>query len=413
MLKQSLNINTVGLGFVGLVTTTVLASKGFEINALETNKKKLSNIKINKIDFFEPNLNFNLKKYKKRIHFLNKEKILEDKINVIFICVGTPTKKNGIIDLRNIYTACKKFKKYKKEKIILVIKSTVLPGTIDKIKKKFFINNKNINFCSNPEFLREGSAYNDFIKSEKIVLGVDNNYTIKIMVEIYKSFNSTFIYTNFVTAEFIKYLSNNLLACMISFSNFMSLLSFKIKNIDIKKAFDSVKLDKRWFGSPALISSYFHPGIGYGGSCLPKDVNALANFSKKFFKKNNLLNNVSQINSRVTNQMVSKAKKKFKDSKCKKIIFLGVSFKPGSDDIRNSKSLEFIRKFIKGFDLNYQIHDEIVTNINLNNKNKKVAKLNLNINRDYFYVLLTPWPKYINFLKKISKKNIFDGKHII
>ena len=178
MLKQSLNINTVGLGFVGLVTTTVLASKGFEINALETNKKKLSNIKINKIDFFEPNLNFNLKKYKKRIHFLNKEKILEDKINVIFICVGTPTKKNGIIDLRNIYTACKKFKKYKKEKIILVIKSTVLPGTIDKIKKKFFINNKNINFCSNPEFLREGSAYNDFIKSEKIVLGVDNNYTI-------------------------------------------------------------------------------------------------------------------------------------------------------------------------------------------------------------------------------------------
>jgi len=413
MNKKDFNINIIGLGFVGLVTTAVLAKKGFKINAIEIDEKKLADTKKNKISFFEPNLNFNLKKYKKKINFLNQESILEDKINVIFICVGTPSKKSGIIDLKYIYSACKKFKKYKKEKIILVIKSTVLPGTIENLKNKFFFNNKNIYFCSNPEFLREGSAYNDFIKSEKIVLGVDDTYTIKIMNQIYKNFKSKFIYTNFVTAEFTKYLSNNLLACIISFSNFMSILSFKIKKVDIKKAFDSVKLDRRWFGSPALISSYFHPGIGYGGSCLPKDVNALSNFSKKFFKKKNLLNNISSINSAVTNQMIVNAKKKFKESKCKKIIFLGVSFKPGSDDIRNSKSIEFIRKFINGENLNYQIYDEIVKKVNINNTDKVITKLNLNINRDYFYILLTPWPKYIRFLKKISKKNFFDTKHII
>mgnify|MGYP000965580201 FL=1 len=413
MIKKKLNINVIGLGFVGLVTAVVLAKKGFEINAIENDSKRLVNTKRNQIDFEEPNIVENLKKFKNRIEFSNKEKIFHNKINVIFICVGTPSKRNGAIDLKYVYKVCENLKKFKREKIILVIKSTVLPGTAEFIKKKIFINNKNIYICSNPEFLREGSAFNDFLKSEKIVLGTDNKFTVKIMRQIYKDFNSQYILTNFTTAEFIKYLSNSLLASLISFSNFMSLLSTKVKTIDLKKSFEAVKLDKRWFGNPAQISSYFHPGIGYGGSCLPKDVNALSNYSSKFIKKDNLLHNFISINSIITKKMVLMAKNKIKNFKLKKIIFLGASFKPGSDDIRNSKSIEFIERFISKNNLKFEVYDEMVKKIKLNGRFRSLVRSKLKYNKDNFYILLTPWPNYIRFLKKIPKTNFIDVKYII
>ena len=403
----------IGLGFVGLVTAVVLAKKGFEINAIENDSKRLVNTKRNQIDFEEPNIVENLKKFKNRIEFSNKEKIFHNKINVIFICVGTPSKRNGAIDLKYVYKVCENLKKFKREKIILVIKSTVLPGTAEFIKKKIFINNKNIYICSNPEFLTEGSAFNDFLKSEKIVLGTDNKFTVKIMRQIYKDFNSQYILTNFTTAEFIKYLSNSLLASLISFSNFMSLLSTKVKTIDLKKSFEAVKLDKRWFGNPAQISSYFHPGIGYGGSCLPKDVNALSNYSSKFIKKDNLLHNFISINSIITKKMVLMAKNKIKNFKLKKIIFLGASFKPGSDDIRNSKSIEFIERFISKNNLKFEVYDEMVKKIKLNGRFRSLVRSKLKYNKDNFYILLTPWPNYIRFLKKIPKTNFIDVKYII
>jgi len=413
VIKKKLNINVIGLGFVGLVTAVVLAKKGFEINAIENDSKRLVNTKRNQIDFEEPNIVENLKKFKNRIEFSNKEKIFHNKINVIFICVGTPSKRNGAIDLKYVYKVCENLKKFKREKIILVIKSTVLPGTAEFIKKKIFINNKNIYICSNPEFLREGSAFNDFLKSEKIVLGTDNKFTVKIMRQIYKDFNSQYILTNFTTAEFIKYLSNSLLASLISFSNFMSLLSTKVKTIDLKKSFEAVKLDKRWFGNPAQISSYFHPGIGYGGSCLPKDVNALSNYSSKFIKKDNLLHNFISINSIITKKMVLMAKNKIKNFKLKKIIFLGASFKPGSDDIRNSKSIEFIERFISKNNLKFEVYDEMVKKIKLNGRFRSLVRSKLKYNKDNFYILLTPWPNYIRFLKKIPKTNFIDVKYII
>ena len=413
MIKKELNINVIGLGFVGLVTAVVLAKKGFEINAIENNSKRLVNTKRNQIDFEEPNIVENLKKFKNRIKLSNKEKIFHNKINVIFICVGTPSKRNGAIDLKYVYKVCENLKKFKREKIILVIKSTVLPGTAAFIKKEIFINNKNIHICSNPEFLREGSAFNDFLKSEKIVLGTDNKFTVKIMSQIYRDFNSQYILTNFSTAEFIKYLSNSLLASLISFSNFMSLLSIKVKTIDLKKSFEAVKLDKRWFGNPAQISSYFHPGIGYGGSCLPKDVNALSNYSSKFIKKDNLLHSFISTNSVITKKMVLMAKNKLKNLKLKKIIFLGASFKPGSDDIRNSKSIEFIERFTSKSNLKFEVYDEMVKKIKLNGRFRSLARSKLKYNKDNFYILLTPWPNYIRFLKKIPKTNFIDVKYII
>lgn len=411
--KSNFNINVVGLGFVGLVTAAVFAKKGFYINAVENNLIKLKNIKNNIIDFYEPNLEKNIKLYRKKLNFCSKIEIKKNKFNLIFLCVGTPSKKNGDINLSYINSFCQTLKKNREDQILLIIKSTVLPGTLDKIISKYFKNNKNILFCSNPEFLQEGSAFNDFIKSEKIVVGTDNNFVRRILEYIYKSFKSKFVFTNFVTAEFTKYLSNNLLASIISYSNFMKILSYKIDNIDLKKSFDSVKIDKRWFGNPANISKYFHPGIGFGGSCLPKDLSALKFLASQHLGENNILKNYLSINSDITEKVIKECKLKFNNSDKKNIIFLGASFKPGSDDTRYSKALEFIKKFLKKEKVNYEIYDELVKKVYISKQNNIVKNLKPKFNKKNFYILLTEWKTYINFLKKIPSKNYFDARDII
>ena len=145
---------------------------------------KLKNIKKGIIDFYEPNLDENLKKYEKKLNFCSEVVIKKNKTNVIFLCVGTPSKKNGDIDMKYINNFCNKLNQYKNEKILLVIKSTVLPGTLNKLINNYFFSNKNILFCSNPEFLQEGSAFNDFINSEKIVVGSEKKIVKKIILQI-------------------------------------------------------------------------------------------------------------------------------------------------------------------------------------------------------------------------------------
>ena len=411
--KENLNINIVGLGFVGLITTAVFSKKGFMINAIENDKKKLEKIKKNQIEFYEPHLNQNLKKYKNRINFISNLKIDEDKINIVFICVGTPSKKNGKIDLKFLKNACNKLKIYKNQQIILIIKSTVLPGTINGELKHLLRNNKNIKFCSNPEFLQEGQAFKDFLYSEKIVVGSEDRTTSKIMKYIYSGFNSKYILTNFITAEYIKYLSNNLLACLISYSNFMKILSFRLRGIELKKSFDAVKLDKRWFGNPAKILNYFHPGLGYGGSCLPKDVKSLEFMASKLIGSNNILSNIININLQITNEIILDVLNTIKKKKFDKIIFLGISFKPGSDDVRESKSVEFIKKLLKKKNFNFYIYDEKVKKIKINNKFFKVKGSLPYFNNKNFYILLTGWKRYLKFLRKIPKNNYYDTRELI
>lgn len=413
MNNSNLNINVVGLGFVGLVTAAVFAKKGFYINGVEKDSKRLKNIKKGVIDFYEPNLVKNITIYKKKLNFCSDIVINKNKLNVLFLCVGTPSKKNGDIDLKYINKFCKNLKKNKKDKILLIIKSTVLPGTLNNLILKYFKNNNNILFCSNPEFLQEGTAFKDFINSEKIVVGNNDDKTKKILVYLYKKFNSKFIFTNFTTAEFIKYLSNNLLASLISFSNFMKILSYEIKGLELKKSFDAVKLDKRWFGNPANISKYLHPGIGYGGSCLPKDVSAFEFFVSKKLGNNNILKNYMNINSSITEIVIKKSITKMTKLNKKKVIFLGASFKAGSDDIRNSKSIDYIKRFIELKNINYSIYDEKVKKINLNGKEIKVSNNKVRFDKDNFYILLTEWKSYISFLKKIPENSYFDTREVI
>ena len=389
---MNVSINVVGLGFVGLTTALGFCEKKFSTIFVENDSKKLQNIKNGIVPFKEPFLENILKKNINKSKIIFSEKILlkKNKVNIIFICVGTPSKKNGSIDLRYIEPIIRYINDVtKKEKVLIVIKSTVLPGTISNKLLKF-VKKKNISICSNPEFLREGYAWKDFINTDKIVIGYKNKNDFKTLKQLYKNFKGDIIGDTTDTAEYIKYLSNSLLGNLISFSNELTIIGESNPNIDIKKSFNAVKLDKRWFGYPAMISTYLHPGIGYGGYCLPKDISAMNFMSKKLNLKNGIINATQNTNSLIFFHQVKKIIKKFK--KNSRIGILGVSFKPGSDDIRSSKSIEIVKYLLKKGYKKIYTYDPLVKKSHLGKLNKKVKHSNkLDKDPQKKYILCTAW----------------------
>jgi len=406
---MKLNIQIFGLGFVGLTTALAFSKKGLKIHGIEKNKLKLEFLKKSKIFFHEPYLEKQLKYEKKKNNFTysNKFFLEKKKINVFFICVGTPEKRNGSANISEMENIIKDTSEENKEcKIIFVIKSTVPPGTVQFLRKKY--NSKNLGFVSNPEFLREGYAWKDFFNSGKIVVGYQEKFEKKIIEKIYKKFSDPIIFTSNNTAEFIKYLSNTFLASMISFSNEMTMFAEKFGNINIKDSFKAIKLDKRWNGHPCNMASYLHPGIGYGGYCLPKDVKALSYLMQKY-KKNNFLKEVNIINNKIFYYQLNKILK----DKNKNIFILGLSFKPGSDDIRNSISVKILKylqlnKEKKIFACDYLSYKKVRKILSRKITFFKEPKIMNNAT----YVLCTAHKKYIDFLKKINKKQILDLRYL-
>ena len=409
---MKININVIGLGFVGLTTALGFASKKYKIICVEKNLNRLNAIKKGRIPFKEPGLHEVLKKTKKNFCIFSKKPIIyKDKINIIFICVGTPSKNNGAINLDQIKKTITSIKnKYKKERIIFVIKSTVPPGTIKENFSKF--TNKNLSFCSNPEFLREGFAWHDFNNTDKIVIGYENLYDYKILKIIYKKFKGDIIGVNTNTSEFIKYLSNSLLASLISFSNELTMLAEKQGDINVRKAFESVKLDKRWFGSPATISNYLHPGLGYGGYCLPKDLMAINFLAKKNEIFNGILQSINTVNNKITKFQIKKILNKF--NKKDQIAILGLSFKPNSDDLRGSKSIELVSKLLekgykKIFTYDPYVDEEVKKIFGKKIKHSKILKFDPNKK----YLLCTAWKDYIHFVKQLDEDNYLDFRYVI
>jgi len=403
-------ICVVGLGFVGLTTALSLTNKNLKIIAVDKDKKLINNLKKNKVPFKEPNLNEKLKKalLDKKIVFQNNLNFIKNKNYVFFICVGTSVNRYNEYDLSSVKKILKEIYIKNSNKNYIYLKSTVLPGTVKSLSDNFDKNKLLI--CSNPEFLREGFAWEDFNKADKIVIGYDDGDFIKLSKIIYKNFEGKFVFVNSSTAEFIKQLSNALLSNLISFSNLFALLGEKIGGIDINESFKSLKLDKRFYGKPALISSYVHPGIGFGGYCLPKDISALSKFSLKRIN-NSLFENIIDINAKIFkmhfNKIISLVSKK------DKLYILGLSFKDGSDDLRFSKSLELVNKLLKKKYKNLVLCDLLATdNLKKLYKNYKFKiQKNPIYEKKAFYVLCSTNKKYINFLNKVPKEQIIDTKY--
>lgn len=414
-------ITILGLGFVGLTTGLGFAKKGFKTYGIDINRERLDKLKNCEIPFYEPHLKEVLQETLGKTFFLDvsfKEAIKNSE--AIFICVGTPSAADGSADLKYILSAIDQILEVDDNKFkVIITKSTVPPSTVSEkiipyVKEKERAYKRNVGFASNPEFLREGYCWEDFIKPDRIVLGVEDEKSKAILNKVYKPFNAPIHYVSYNSAEFIKYLSNTLLSTLISYSNEMSMIADSIGDIDIPKAFKILHEDKRWSGNPAGMASYVYPGCGYGGYCLPKDTSALASIAEEHGVNPHVLNSNLKINDEVMDFVADSIIKKL--DKDDLIGILGLSFKPASDDVRLSPSKFIIEKLIaKGYK-NIIAYDPLA-----NEEFKQsypeleiqyIDSLELILEKTDNLVILTGWKEFKENKEIISEKNVFDFRYM-
>ncbi len=428
-----MRLGILGAGYVGLTTGICLASLNHSITIFDIDSKKIENIKNSKMPFFENRLQELLNKVidSKNLHTTSDIKNLIQNSDGCFICVGTPTNEDGSINVSQVIQAIEtiipEIKINKKTNYQIIIRSTMIPGTTRKIILPILAKNLNasqFSLCVAPEFLREGNAYHDFMNPDKIVIGGFNLESMNDVAKIFSNFKTTakFIKTNSESAELIKYTNNAFFSMLISFANEIANISEQIKNVDSIEVLNALILDKRistLVNNQVIIpefSTYLIPGCGFGGSCLPKDVKAIVNFASSLNLKTPLLDATLQINDKRPDHIFSIVKSILSDLKNKKISVLGLTFKPETDDMRSSPSLEFIK-------LSKENGAEIFAYDPLISKNTKNLNLDCKISETLedcltdsdLAVLFTKWPQFkaidSQFLKKYMKNPlILDGR---
>lgn len=341
-------ITVVGHGYVGLVSACVFADSGNKVWVIGHTPEKLQRLKNGDPIIYEPGLAEMLKKNLKagRLHFTDSYKDSVAESSVVFITVGTPPKKDGSADLTAVYNVAEKISKNLGDKFTVVsCKSTVPVGTnleVEKILNKNKPQKATIAVASCPEFLREGSAISDTVTPDRVVIGSNDKNAIKVLLDLHSPFPGKRVVTNLQSAELIKYASNSMLATKISFAN---LISFYCEQTgaDVEMVLDAVGMDKR------IGRTFMYSGIGYGGSCFPKDVQALTDTGKNLGIDVSLLESVEQINQDARKLFADKI---LKHVKGKSIAIWGLAFKPDTDDIRFAPSVYIIERLLKdGFSI--------------------------------------------------------------
>lgn len=348
-----MNISIVGSGYVGLITGIAFASFGNKVIFIDIDQEKIDAINNGESPIYEKGLPELMIENKDNYYATSDYKDAIQNSELTFICVGTPSKEDGSIDYRYIESASTSIGnalKNKAEKHFVIVKSTVLPGTTESLVSPIIERESGKEVYSgfglgmNPEFLREGVALDDFMTPDRIVLGVNDEETLDRLEELYRDIDSIKISTSIKEAEMIKYVSNAFLATKISFSNEIGNICKKI-GIDSWKIFEGVGLDSR------ISPSFFRSGIGYGGSCFPKDVKALQAFAESLEESTRILDAVETVNDSQPVKLVELLLKHVKDMSGKKIGVLGLSFKPGTDDIRESRAVTIIESLKDETDL--------------------------------------------------------------
>ncbi len=328
---------------MGLVTGVCFAEKGFEIICMDKDKQKVKNLKNKKIHFYEPGLFELLEKNFNKLNFTDSIKEVVENVDLVFLCVGTPPLPDGSADLSQVEDASREIAKNLNKYLLIVEKSTVPVKTAEWIKKVVSLYVKrDVSFevASNPEFLREGSAIEDFLQPDRIVIGVESERAKRIFEEIYKDFKAPIIFTDIETAEIIKHASNAFLATKISFINMIADLCEKT-GADVVKVAEAMGLDRR------IGREFLNAGIGYGGSCFPKDVKAFYHIGKELGLDFSLLECVSRINEERINKFIEKIKSILWIIKDKVFAVWGLAFKPGTDDVREAPSLKIVKRIIE------------------------------------------------------------------
>ncbi|MDB3955731.1 UDP-glucose/GDP-mannose dehydrogenase family protein [Alphaproteobacteria bacterium] len=364
-----MNITIIGTGYVGLVSGTCFSEFGFNVTCVDKDKNKIENLQNGIIPIYEPSLEDLVKKniIAKRLSFTTSlSKVFKDS-DAIFIAVGTPTNaNNNKADLKYVYNVIREITDLidiNDNPKLIVTKSTVPVGTGKEIES-YILNyrnelkiGKNFDIASNPEFLREGSAIEDFMRPDRVVCGVSSEFAKSILKTLYRPLNlreTPILFTKRETAELIKYASNGFLATKITFINEMADICEKV-GADVQEVAKGIGLDGR------IGSKFLHPGPGFGGSCFPKDTRALAEIGKESEARTNLIETVIKVNEARKFNMVKKITEAVDSIENKTIAVLGITFKPNTDDMRESPSLVIVPELLKRAK-NVKVYDPVGMN---------------------------------------------------
>ena len=419
-----MRIIVIGSGYVGLVTGACFAESGVKVTCVDNNSDKVQQLKEGKVPVYEPGLEEIIRRNveKNRLSFTTDIKDGIEGTEVIFVAVGTPPGENGLADLKHVLAVAGDIGRIITNHVVVVTKSTVPVGTSEKIRKTIQdeLNKRKadipFDMASNPEFLKEGAAIDDFLKPERIVIGVDNEKTGEIMKRLYMPFvlnNHPILFMDIPSAEITKYAANAMLATRISFINEIANLC-DILGADINHVRKGIGSDSR------IGSKFIYPGTGYGGSCFPKDVKAIIKTANDIGYQLNVINAVEKANEYQKSVIYSKMTNYFDNNfKNRKIGIWGLSFKPKTDDVREAPSLFLIEKLLEA-GAKVKAYDPAAMN-----EAKKVLKDSIEYANDPYQavldadalVLMTEWsefhlPDFAKMAGMMKSKVIFDGRNI-
>lgn len=333
-----MKIAIAGTGYVGLVTGVCLASVGHEVFCIDSDKSKIAELNNGKSPIFENGVEDLMESCKEWLAYTTDYKNAYRDCQVIFICVGTPERGDGYANLKYVYSAAEQIAESVTKDCVVIVKSTVPIGTNDKLEKHLNSSSKQsvrIQVASNPEFLAQGTAVNDMLHGSRIVIGVENEFCENLLKQVYSGFDAPLIVTDRRSAEMIKYASNNFLALKISFINEIANLC-EMVDADVETVAYGMGLDSR------IGDKFLRSGIGYGGSCFPKDTKALHWLAKYHDYELKTVKAAIEVNENQKLKLIKKARKYYKSLEGLTVAVLGLTFKPGTDDLRDAPSLSNI-----------------------------------------------------------------------
>jgi UDPglucose 6-dehydrogenase len=413
-----MKIAVVGTGYVGLVAGTCLAESGNDVTCVDVDERKIRALQAGEVPIYEPGLEELLHRNMKahRLHFTRDLAEAVGPAQVVFIAVGTPEGESGDADLQYVLSAAEGIGRAMRQYTVVVDKSTVPVGTADKVREVISkVTKVEFDVVSNPEFLKEGAALDDFLKPDRVVIGTSSERARRIMGQLYAPFVRTenpIIYMDARSAEMTKYAANAMLATRISFMNDMAALCEKV-GADVEFVRKGIGSDRR-IGYPFL-----HPGIGYGGSCFPKDVKALVATGREFGLELDILHAVERTNARQKRCLLAKALKHFGDVADKTFAVWGLSFKPKTDDMREAPSVELIEGLL-GKGAKVQCHDPVAAKVAQRYFGNRVLYAPTNYaaveGADALF-LVTEWNEFrrpdLKRLKSLMKAPVvFDGRNV-
>lgn len=415
-----MKLSVIGTGYVGLVTGTCFAEMGNQVTCIDIDEKKVEKMKEGKCPIYEPGLEtMMVRNYEgRRLQFSTNYDSIKDAA-AVFMAVGTPSREDGSADLKYVYAALDQLTPLIRDGLIIVLKSTVPIGTGESVKeylrektdKKFVVVN-------NPEFLKEGSAVEDFMKPERVIIGTDDDEAWKLMDELYAPFNrqvSRTIRMSNLSAEMTKYAANCFLATKISFMNEIARLCDKT-GADVNEVRHGISTDSR------IGAQFLYPGPGYGGSCFPKDVKALAYSAREHGMSFKIVETTEEVNAEQKFYMFNKMKDHYKNLHGKTIAIWGVAFKANTDDIRETPAIYTVRALTEA-GANVRFYDPVADDnfeVYCNENNLKAVKVENKydaLDGADSLCVLTEWsefrsPDFGEIKKRLGTPTIFDGRNL-